>query len=910
MKKTMAIVLLLMMFQAIALNVVCQESETKDLSSGYTYYEMSGNKLFVYTDSDVYSFAPYGKEMLRIGFHFGQDTTYPASQSVVMFPEGDATLEASGNYLYYTTSGFLVIIEKFPLYFSVVSGSDTLLWQGEASESGSGSRMQFGTDPFSAWYGGGSRAIPMNRAGCDLQMLNAPFYGYSWGSDRLNICIPVAVSSGGFAVYFENPSPADMSLGASEPGLISYDAVSGPLSCFVIRTADPDSLTEPFTALTGRQSLPPIWALGYIQSKFGYENATEAADVVDGMRAEGFPMDAIIFDLQWQGGVSEMGNLAWDLGRFPDPEGMMLDFRQKGVKSVCVADSYFTENCHFFTFLSDTGWFARDTAGAPYILDNFWAGTAGLLDVTATAAADWYWGRCKNLMEGGVTGLWTDLGEPELAPDDMVFCAGSATDVRQVYNLTWSGAIYDRFTADYPDSRLFILTRSGYAGMQRYSTFPWSGDVAKSFDGLRSQIPIMLGMGLCGVGFMHADIGGFAGDYDPVLYTRWQEMGAFVPVMRAHGTGVPTEPIYYPEPYKSIVKEFIRLRYEMLPYNYTLAYDYCTTGMPMARPLFFEDAGLTSVDDEYLWGNDFLVAPVTEENAGSRQVIFPPGKWIDYFHLDAYPGGQTRTIDVPLDYLPVFVRAGVLVPMIPVILHTEEYLSDRYRIHYFADPDVKASSARIYIDDGLTRQATTQGKFSMIKINADYQAEHAQIAFIREGIGFTGEPMQKEMTLEIERAGVAPSAVSYNDVPVTIVPDSLSYDQLQDAALYLADRHQILVKVLWDSQSAGLIRIDRLQITNEFSVPEMLAPGVTFYPNPVKVDGQVNIGLRQGGRYRFELFTLAGRSIGQYDRSYPSAGSYSVAWQEMFPVHLPVGTYILKITSSGGDDRVLKIILI
>jgi oligosaccharide 4-alpha-D-glucosyltransferase len=875
----------------------------------YISHTMSGNKLFVYTGSNVYSFAPYGDEMVRIGFHFGQDTTYPVSQSVVMQPEGTATVDDSGNFLYYSTWDFLVKIRKSPLDFSVSVNGDTLIRQGVASVSGDGSLMQFRADAASAWYGGGSRAIPMNRAGYDLYMLNEPFYGYGWGYDRLNICIPVAVSSKGFGLYFENASPGDLSLGNTVPGQISYAATEGPLSCFVIRSADPDSLTQPYTELTGRQPMPPIWALGYIQSKFGYENETEATGMVNQMIAQGFPMDAIIFDLQWQGGVSEMGNLDWDPSRFPDPEGMIQDFRSKGVKSVCIADPYFTQDCQYFGMLQGVGWFAKKQNNQAYILNDFWAGPSGLLDITNPSAANWFWQRCKSLIDGGVEGLWTDLGEPERAPEDMVFTAGSCRAVRQTYNLRWSGGLYNSYMQAFPDRRPFILTRSGYAGMQRYSTFPWSGDVQKTFGGMRSQIPIMLGMGLCGIGFMHADVGGFTGDFNAELYCRWQQMGAFFPVMRAHGVGVAPEPINYPEPYKSIVRDYIKLRYSMLPYNYTLAYENSISGMPLARPLFFEDPQLTDVDDEYLWGPDLLVAPVLEEGAVSRPVVFPQGSWVGFFNWNAYQGGQYATVDAPLDQMPVFVKAGALIPTIPEVQNTEEYLANHYIIKYFADPEVRYSSGQIYIDDGLTGKATTQGMYSLVSIDADYQAELAQIELTRTGAGFEGEPVQKTMEVEVERCKEAPSSVTFNEIPVNMVIDMASYDQANQAAIYLEDKHQLLVKADWDSQNAGGIKIGGLKVTNSFSVPENKPARVSVYPNPVREDSRLQLNIIEPGSYTLELINSLGQQLGNHTEEFTTPGQFSYSLNDLFSINYLPGTYLLRISDQNGSGTTVKIII-
>ena len=901
--------LLMLIFTVSAIsNAFSQNGESSSFS-----YELSGNKLFVYGEENTYSFAPYGRDMLRVGLHFGQDTTYPASLSVIIDPEGPSGVEDLGDELYYFTEGYEVIIDKDPISFLVVEGADTLVWSGDADKIYEGSRMQFYTDAGAAWYGGGSRAIPMNRAGMDLIMLNEPFYGYGWGQERLNISIPLVVSSEGFALYFENPTPGLLSLGSSEPGLVSYDAALGPISCFVIRTPDPDSLMEPYTLLTGRQPLPPMWALGYIQSRFGYEDEQEATQVVNNMVGQGFPMDAIIFDLQWQGGVGEMGNLAWDLSRFPDPQGMMEDFLEKGVKSVCIADPYFTENSQFFAMMSGLGWFATEQDGTPYIIDEFWAGPAGLIDVTDAAAANWFWQRCKGLLENGVTGLWTDLGEPERAPEDMFFDAGSSTAIRQTYNLRWAGGIYEQFTEDFPGRRLFNLTRSGYAGMQRYSTFPWSGDVEKSPGGMYAQVPIMLGMGLCGFGYMGHDVGGFVGGLDPVLYTRWQQMGAFSPVMRAHGVGVITEPIYFQEPYKSIVKSYIELRYRLLPYNYTLAYINSTTGMPLVRPLFFEDPALLDVNHQYLWGNDILVAPVFDETAMFMSVSFPAGKWIEYFSFTSWEGGINIDYFTPiLSRLPLFIRAGAMIPMIPEIQHTEQYNGGEYIVRYFADPGIEQSRAMIYMDDGITRQAEQEGEFSIISLDAFYVNGNATVHMSREGSGFTGEPLVKNMVFEVPRAAEAPASVYYNFVQVPLTDEWNVYNILDEAAFFnpLHSPPQLYVKVEWNSTSPAILEISGLELETDISVPENQKPEVNVYPNPLEPGSRIHIEVSEPGEYRLVLRNSLGQEIGTASLSMDSRGSTSRDVRELFPKELGSGIYVMTISGRNGVSENIKILVV
>jgi hypothetical protein len=332
--------------------------------------------------------------------------------------------------------------------------------------------------------------------------------------------------------------------------------------------------------------------------------------------------------------------------------------------------------------------------------------------------------------------------------------------------------------------------------------------------------------------------------------------------------------------------------------------------MPLVRSLFFDDPTLTDVDDEYFWGNDFLVAPVLEDGVASRQVLFPAGKWIDFFRWTAYNGGQAYMIDAPLDYLPVFVRAGAIIPMIPEIQNTAQYLSDRYLLKYFPDPAVILSSAKIYIDDGLTRQAATGNKFSIVMLEADYQDNHARVNLVREGLGFDGEPVQKEMVFEIERAMAMPTSVTFNAVTVSIAPDIQSYDLLTDAALYLPDQYQLLVKVQWNSQVNGILVIDGLEVTTSFSIPEPKESKVDLYPNPVTGGSQVSLDISVKGLYKFELYNGLGQIVGNHTENISAAGNFNYSWNELFPGNLPGGAYVLRIVAPGGIKLSKKIVIL
>ncbi|MBC8400462.1 MAG: hypothetical protein H8E14_03130 [Candidatus Marinimicrobia bacterium] len=376
------------------------------------------------------------------------------------------------------------------------------------------------------FYGAGERAININHRGMRLNSYNAPWYGYSYGASNLNITVPFVLSSKPYGIYFENTYPGYFDFGYSNSNIFEYGISGGQFSYFIINgNSFPEILTH-YVDLTGHQPLPPRWTLGYLQSRFGYQSQNEAQQVVNTFQDREIPLDAIILDLYWFG-WGQMGDMDWDYSAWPDPQGMISGFDSLGVKTVLISEPYVLQSSDNFSIAYNHGYLTPNSSGTPVIVWAFWAGPAGLLDVTDPSTVDWWWDFYENLQNQGVGGWWCDLGEPEAHPPEMVHYLGSAEEIHNIYSLLWAKMIYNKTKDVLPNNRLFNLIRSGYAGIQRFSVFPWSGDVQRSYSGLRAQAPIMLGMGLSGIGYMHSDIGGFTGGYqDPELYTGYS--GLFV----------------------------------------------------------------------------------------------------------------------------------------------------------------------------------------------------------------------------------------------------------------------------------------------------------------------------------------------------------------------------------------------
>lgn len=265
--------------------------------------------------------------------------------------------------------------------------------------------------------------------------------------------------------------------------------------------------------------------------------------------------------------------------------------------------------------------------------------------------------------------------------------------------------------------------RAGYSGSQRFGIIPWSGDVNRGWDGLQSQVEIALQMGMQGLAYMHSDLGGFANpNLDDELYVRWLQYGVFQPIFRPHAQEeVPSEPVYRSEHAKKLAKKAIELRYRLLPYNYDLVFRNHTEGKALMRPLFFEEPNnekLYHCKDAYMWGNNFLVAPVTEAGQKTREIYLPrSADWYDFNTGEIYHGGETIQYQLNEDYIPVFVKAGSLIPMTSNIRNTSEYDGTNLILHYFPLKKNNSGEFSIYNDDGLTANSYKKGKYEMINIS-------------------------------------------------------------------------------------------------------------------------------------------------------------------------------------------------
>ena len=652
--------------------------------------------------------------------------------------------------------------------------------------------VRFRLAPGEKLYGTGSRALPLDRRGYRLELYNQAHYASRNGEPNLNIALPTVLSSRGYMLFFDNHAPGYLDLGKTDKNVLEYGGEGlRSLSYFVITGRDQAEILDRYTALTGRQPLPPRWALGLIQSRFGYKSETEMQQVARRMRRENFPLDALVLDLYWFGGTKKQGDFAWEPTGFPDPAGMMGRLKQQGVKTILISEPYVMRTSRNDSLVRTQGLVGTDAAGRPFTVGSFWAGPASILDVFKPQARNWLWGNYRRLHDQGAAGWWSDLGEPENHPAAMQHADGPARAVHNAYGQVWAGIFRDNYAREFPEERVFNLARSGWAGLQRNGVFPWSGDINRSWSGLQAQVPVMVGMGQGGVGYMHSDAGGFcAGDIDPELYTRWLQMASLCPILRPHGEGVPPEPYFYPDPYKSAVREAAHLRYQLLPYLYTLAWQNTTTGAPLVRSMDFDaslDEGLKmkneeltrensfllppsslseASNDQYLLGPSLLVAPVLHPSQRQRNVVLPAGNWVDFYSNQTYAGGQTVAAPAPLAHTPLLVRAGAFLPMTAYRPSTDQFRADTLLLRYYPDADTPNSAFTLYEDDGHSAQALAKSEFDLLALSGHCHAAQTTVELHAKGGRYPDQPTRRTVQLVVARVVAAPTAVLLDGQPL------------------------------------------------------------------------------------------------------------------------------------------------
>lgn len=628
-------------------------------------------------------------------------------------------------------------------------------------------------------FGGGERALPLNRRGYRFNLYNNPWYGYSEGADNLNYSVPFFTSSKGYGLFFDNPSKGFADIGKEDENIFKAGFSSGELNVYVILGKDYQEVLQSYHKLTGTQPLPPRWAFGNLMSRFGYTSEAQVKNILSKMKAERIPVEAVIFDLFWFGDSIKgtLGNLAWmNKKKWPDPPKMIAGFKKQGVNTILVTEPFFVETSK--NYAASKKYLSVDSTGRPYYLKDFYFGKGGLIDIFRKDSKDWFWNFYKKQMNIGVEAWWGDLGEPEKHPRDLYHNLKdlgqkrlfAADEVHNIYGHNWTKMLYEKYAKEYPDKRLFSLNRSGFAGSQRYSIFPWTGDVSRSWSGLRAQLMVLLGMTMSGVPYVHSDAGGFAGgEADNELYVRWLQFAAFTPVFRPHGTALyevephafsfPSEAALIDTPWRNFAKEAIKTRYSFLPYNYSLAYQQTKYGKPLMAPLYYyfpADSTAANIQDEFMWGESMLIVPVLQKGMTLRKFYVPKGKWYDILKRKVIEGEMWTTDAVAIDEFPVLVKEGSFIVRDQRVFaaNTKNTKDDSLSVFYMASGN--PSLFELYNDDGVSKNSIAAKQYEIIRFSSAGMVNNQLTINITSDNGnYSGKPLTRNIQFAISLPGTA-----------------------------------------------------------------------------------------------------------------------------------------------------------
>jgi len=698
-------------------------------------------------------FGPAGN--LDLGPAWGAlGSTWPTQEFVV---QDDGTLEP----LTVEGTGWRVEVERTPVRLRFVRPDGTLLTREPATMPTSARdetrQLTLQVEETDGLFGLGQTAtwqnIPFNRRGHTLEVRNNHF-------PPSYLILPYWVTQRGFGVFVDNPAVATLDLAASDPTQVRYRAPLGELRYYVYFGPTLRDVARQHADVTGKPALQPRWTLGNIQSRYGYQSFDEIDGIIAGFRGRSIPLDGVILDLDWFG-IETMGNLDFQQnGNWPQPASRLAAWRQGGVRSIPITEpqiSGLSANASEVNALGLTGRLPDNSA--PYPLTSLtWITSRApvyLMDFTNPAARDWWKAKHRKLIQDyAFDGFWQDLNEPEGQTEDMLYHAGPAALTRNVAALLMNRTLAEAMQEHRPGHRPFIMSRSGFAGMQRHGAGVWSGDVNSSWYDFSRQPRLAVSMGLAGVPMWNSDVGGFNGFPSAELYTRWCQFAFFNPVYRPHANHSAREPWAFGPEAEQAVTALLRLRYRLLPYLYNTSRQSYDTGAPIMRPLLMDwpdDSIARGISSQFMYGDSLMAAPVLTEGATIRQVYLPAGEWHDWWTGQPL-AGSVVTLDTPLSSFPLLVRAPAIIPMGPELEWSDQEPLHAVTLRIHLGAPGTTATGHLYEDDGLTTAYQGADGFARTEYTALHRTDGDVLVTLATPTGQVGLlPDTRQHELELPR---------------------------------------------------------------------------------------------------------------------------------------------------------------
>ncbi|HMD99042.1 MAG TPA: TIM-barrel domain-containing protein [Terriglobia bacterium] len=671
------------------------------------------------------------------------------------------------------------------------------------------------------YFGLGEKAGPLDKRGRSYAMWNTDAYGWDASTDPLYQSIPfyIGLRQGrAYGVFFDNTYRSSFDMGAESPDRASFGAEGGEMNYYFFYGPDPKAVLGRYTELVGRTPLPARWMLGYHQCRYSYYPENMVRFIADNFRQRHIPCDAIFFDIHYMDGYRVF---TWDKSRFPDPPKLLSDLRQEGFRAVPIIDPGIKIDPNYFAYQEGVKGddFVKMPDGKPFV-GAVWPGECNFPDFTQPRVREWWGSLYKGLLADGVAGIWNDMDEPAVfrypsktMPPDAIFwdqgLNSPHTKIHNVYGMLMSEGTRDGLLKLHPNERPLVITRATYAGGQRYAAV-WTGDNTSTWDHLRISVQELMNMGLSGLTLAGADIGGFALSSTPELYTRWLEAGIFYPYCRTHTEygSRDQEPWSYGNRITDINRKSIELRYHLLPYLYNAFHEASETGIPVMRALLLDypdDATAVDQNQEFLFGDDLLVAPVLKDGEITWDVYLPRGEWYDYWTDQRTTGPKHVTVSAPLDRAPIFVRSGAIVPTQQVVQYTDQAPIDPLTFEIYpqgthspgsgqaqSPESGQTSSRQYYEDDGISFDYQ-RGVSLRETVTAQEEAHGFRIEVsAREG-SYT--PPARSLVFKVHAVRVQPGSVETDGRPLEFQKSLEELGQASDGWAYDAEKMVVWVKV-------------------------------------------------------------------------------------------------------------------
>ena len=717
--------------------------------------------------------------------HFPKDASWAVVETAMDYISVPVQFQDEKNEVKMIAGNVHVSITKSPLLinFSDAAGNVLLADEPSLPMAWNGKRVHvWKTMPADEnYFGLGDKAGPMNRRNRAFTNWNTDEFGWQESSDPLYKTIPFFIGlrkGSAYGVFFDNTYRSVFDFGKESQDYFSFGAEGGELNYYFIAGPEPKKIIEEYTAMTGRSPLPPLWTLGYQQSRYSYYPESRAREIVRTLREKKIPADAIYFDIDYQ-----QGNAPFTINReyFPTFEKMISDFRAQGMHTILITDLHIKKDPNHGYAPYDSGMkndvFVKNPDGSVFV-GVVWPGPSVFPDFTLTRVRDWWGGLYKDFVGMGAAGFWNDMNEPALferadktMPLDTVHRLDDGTTldhraIHNVYGMQNVRATYEGLRKLQPEERPFVLTRAAYSGAQRYAA-TWTGDNSSTWNHLKMSTPMLLSMGISGYPLVGDDIGGFAGSPTADLLTRWFEVGALNPIYRDHtakGTADQEPWVHGPE-HEAIRRKYIELRYELMPYLYTWIEEASRTGIPLMRPVFLEYPQASEFygdNRDFLFGRDFFVAPVTTEMVDAEEISLPPGDWYDFWTNTKLSSKEKFSLRPRLDEMPLYVRAGAIVPMQPLVQSTEERPNGPLELRVYLPTATASNDCRgtLYQDDGHT---FAYQKGEILRVNYSCQVSNGSVT-VASGTERNGyRPWWNSVEVTLYGAAAAPKEVRIGD---------------------------------------------------------------------------------------------------------------------------------------------------